>query len=86
MGELEARLFSCYFCTNVGHFQLISLKLTPDTSNRCRGCWSKKLISHNLATLEGVGTKKSIARAFLFDQHQSGCWASMHGRFLNANF
>ena len=45
----------------------------------------KKLIAHSFALLEGVGAKKSTARAFSFDQHEWMLGINAFGRFLNVN-
>ena len=78
---MQLPLFGCWAFSNIK-----SLKLIFDTTKRWCFCWSKKNNSPHLSNFRrGGGRKKSIARSFLFDQHQAGCWASTYGRFLNEN-
>ena len=45
-----------------------------ETSNRWRGGWSKKIICHDLAILEGVWDTKIdciVQETYLFDKHGS---------------
>ena len=67
--------------SNVGHF---NLKLISDTSNRWHSGWSKNIVFHDLASLEGVGdvkidcALKKQQNTYIFDQHNSGCWKYLH--------
>ena len=72
-------------------FLVKSLKLTSDSSNRWCSCQSKKLISHDLATLEGVGDQNELSRAkrtyiYLTNIKRIFCMLGIksYKRFLNA--